>query len=112
MDEFEFELLKVDLLTQPVEKEGNQLFQRKVSTLSTWVENVSRRVDKISQARDPKAISTGCFPSYMFLIASPDCSQLKTHFAVSLDAADLARGTFINFGFHRNEIIQLVTEVV
>lgn len=35
MEEFEFELLKTELLTQPIEKEGSQLFQRKTSTGSS-----------------------------------------------------------------------------
>lgn len=41
MEEFEFELLKAELLTQPIEKEGNQLFHRKVSLNSSWIKSVS-----------------------------------------------------------------------
>lgn len=42
MEEFEFELLKAELLTQPIEKEGSQLFQRKASLGSSWVKKVSK----------------------------------------------------------------------
>lgn len=38
MEEFDFELLKADLLTQPMEKDGNQLTQRNVPS---WIRNVS-----------------------------------------------------------------------
>ena len=37
MEEFEFELLKTELLTQPLEKDGNQLFHRNTS----WIKKVS-----------------------------------------------------------------------
>lgn len=40
MEEFEFELLKTELLTKPIEKEGSQLFQRKAST-GSWIKKVS-----------------------------------------------------------------------
>lgn len=87
MEDFEFELLtelKEELLTQPIEKDGNQLFQRKVSKLNTWVKNVSTNPanqEMFFQARDPsfhhnpKIIPTKlAFVSS--LIASPDCSQV------------------------------------
>lgn len=41
MEEFEFERLKEELLTQPMEKEGNQLFHRKLSRTSSWIREVS-----------------------------------------------------------------------
>jgi hypothetical protein len=40
MEEFEFELLKTELLTQPIEKDGSQLFHRKSST-GSWIKKVS-----------------------------------------------------------------------
>lgn len=44
MEEFDFELLKEELLTQPIEgkvdKEGGQLFHRN-STARLWLRNVS-----------------------------------------------------------------------
>jgi hypothetical protein len=40
MEEFEFELLKTELLTQPIEKDGSQLFHRKLST-GSWIKKVS-----------------------------------------------------------------------
>lgn len=42
MEEFEFELLKAELLTQPIEKEGSQLFHRKASLGSSWIKKVSK----------------------------------------------------------------------
>lgn len=42
MEKFEFELLKAELLTQPMEKDGNQLFHRKASQNSSWLKSVSR----------------------------------------------------------------------
>lgn len=42
MEDFEFELLKAELLTQPIEKEGSQLFHRKVSLGSSWIKKVSK----------------------------------------------------------------------
>lgn len=42
MEEFEFELLKAELLTQPIEKEGSQLFHRKASLGTSWIKKVSK----------------------------------------------------------------------
>jgi hypothetical protein len=44
MEEFEFELLKAELLTQPIEKEGSQLFHRKLNSSlgSSLVKKVSK----------------------------------------------------------------------
>lgn len=42
MEEFEFELLKTELLTQPMDKNVNQLFYRKVVS---WTKTVSKMND-------------------------------------------------------------------
>lgn len=45
MDDFEFELLKAELLTQPMEKNGSQLFHRKSSEAALWTKsNVSLKI--------------------------------------------------------------------
>lgn len=46
MEEFDFELLKEELLTQPIDKEGSQLFHRN-STAGLWLRNVSSNWKKL-----------------------------------------------------------------
>lgn len=42
MEEFDFELLKSDLLVQPAGKEGSQLFHRTVTQNTIWLQDVSK----------------------------------------------------------------------
>jgi len=47
MEEFEFELLKTELLTQPIEgKDGAQLFHRKVSLTSAGLKKVIKALQQ------------------------------------------------------------------